>query len=221
MTVLNTEARLGMTNAQMPRVNLLPPELAEKAMLRKVQVGLGVAVAAAVGVVGLLTVSAAHGVHDAQDSLNAADAQGVALQKQVASYSSVTATYNAAAAAQQMLTTAMGTEVLYSQVLHDLSLSTPSNVWLKSLSINQTPPTAAAGGVATDIGTINFTGVGFSHDDLAVWLEAMAGQKTFSNVYFSNSNEALIGARKVINFTSSVNETPAALSGRYTKPLGD
>ena len=58
MTVLNTEARLGMSTGQMPRVNLLPPEIAETAMLRKVQVSLGVGLVATVGVVGLLFVSA-------------------------------------------------------------------------------------------------------------------------------------------------------------------
>ena len=227
MTVLtSSEARLGMTNAQMPRVNLLPPEIAERAMFRKVQMGLGAGVLAAVGVVGLLFVSATHGVSTAQGSLDQENAKSAQLVSAKAKYANVTTVYNAAAAAQGQLTTAMGQEVRYSQLLHDLSLSVPSTVWLKNLTFTQTPPAApggapaAAGAAPAALGTVSFTGIGFNHDDLALWLESVANLKTYSDPYFSNSTEGLIGQRKVVNFSSTANLTPAALSGRYTKPLG-
>jgi len=232
VTVVSSEARLGMTKAQMPRVNLLPPEIAEKAMVRKVQMGLGAGVVAAVGVVGLLLVSASHGVSSAQGKVDAANAEGTRLQSETAKYNNVTAVYDAAAAARTQLVTAMGQEVRYSQLLHDLSLSVPSTVWLKSLTYTQTAPAAAAGATAgtagaattatapTALGTVSFSGVGFNHDDLALWLESVANLKTYSDPYFSSSTEALIAQRKVVNFSSTANLTPAALSGRYTKPLG-
>lgn len=233
MTVLNTEVRLGMTAGQMPRVNLLPPEIAEKALLRKVQMGLGACVLGAVGVVGLLFVSASHSVSTAQSSVDQANAQSTALQAQTAKYANVTATYDAAAAAQAQLSTAMGQEVRYSQLLHDLSLSVPSTVWLKNVTYTQTPPvlpTASSGSPATPgaapaannlaIGTVSFQGVGFNHDDLALWLEAVAGLKTYNNVYFSNATEALLGSKKTVSFSSTADITPASLSGRYTKPSG-
>ncbi|MFN2539345.1 MAG: PilN domain-containing protein, partial [Mycobacteriales bacterium] len=162
--------------------------------------------------------------------------EATSLQTQVSKYSNVTAVYDAAAAAQAQLTTAMGPEVRYSQLLHDLSLSVPSTVWLKTLSYTQTPPSAVApapsspatvgspGASATStapIGTAIFTGVGFDHDDLALWLESLAGLKAYTNVYFSNSTEGLIGQRKVVNFSSTADMTSRALSGRYLKPLGD
>jgi Tfp pilus assembly protein PilN len=218
-----------MTKAQMPRVNLLPPEIAEKAMLRKVQMGLGAGVVAAVGVVGLLFASASHGVSSAQDSVDQATAQGTKLQAETAKYNNVTAVYDAAAAARAQLVTAMGQEVRYSQLLHDLSLSVPSTVWLKSLSYTQTPPAAAAATgtagaaapVSSAIGTVSFQGVGFDHDDLALWLESVAAQKNYANTYFSNSTEGLLGTSKVVvNFATTADLTPAALSGRYLKPLG-
>jgi Tfp pilus assembly protein PilN len=232
VTIVTSEARLGMTTAQMPRVNLLPPEIAEKALMRKVQVGLGTCVLAAVGVVGLLTVSAAHGVSSAQSSVTDASAKGASLQAQTAKYSNVTAVYNQARAAQAQLTTAMGAEVRYSQMMHDLSLVVPSSVWLKNLTYSQTPPSGGAAAAATTtttaatataaapvgpIGTVSFQGIGFDHDDLALWLEAVAGLKTYTNVYFSNSSETLLGSRKTVNFSSSADITPAAYSGRYTK----
>ncbi len=67
---------------------------------------------------------------------------------------------------------------------------------------------------------MTFTGVGFAHDDVAVWLESLAKQKGYANPYFANSTEALIGTRKVVNFTSTTTLTSAALSGRYTAPAG-
>jgi Tfp pilus assembly protein PilN len=232
VTIVTSEARLGMTTVQMPRVNLMPPEIAEKALARKVQMGLGAGVLATVGVVGLLFVSASHGVSSAQADVDRANATNASLQAQTAKYNNVTAVYEAAAAAQAQLVTAMGSEVRYSQLLHDLSLSVPSTVWLKNLAYTQTPPagtapTAATAGAVTAapaanaaIGTVTFQGVGFNHDDLALWLESVAGLKTYANTYFSSSTEALLGTRKVVNFSTSADLTPASLSGRYSKPLG-
>jgi hypothetical protein len=67
---------------------------------------------------------------------------------------------------------------------------------------------------------VTFTGVGFKHDDVAVWLESLASQKGYANPYFSTSTEALLGTRKTVNFTSTATLTPAAYSGRYSKPAG-
>lgn len=225
MTVLTSEARLGMTTAQMPRVNLLPPEIAERATVRKVQIGLVAGLGVAVGVVGLLFVSASHSVSSAQESVDAANARNTQLVAETGKYRNVTAVYDAAAAAQVQLVTAMGQEVRYSQMLHDLSLSVPSTVWLKAVNYNQTPPAppaaagtpGAAAPVSAAIGTVTFQGVGFDHDDLALWLESIAGLKTYSDTYFSSSAEGLLGQRKTVNFTSTANVTPAALSGRFTK----
>ncbi len=225
MTVLSTESRLvaGVT-ATLPRVNLLPPEIAERATVRKVKVGLGCAVVATLGVVGLVYMMAASSASSAQTSLDAAKTQGVSLQAENAKYRYVTDTQAAATAAQAQLTTAMGEEVQYSQLLNDLSLSVPTTVWLKNISYVQVPaglPTAAGvGATANSVGAFTVTGVGFSHDDLAVWLESVAGLKTYSNPYFANSTEGLIGTRKTVNFSSTANLTPAAFSGRYSKPQG-
>ena len=70
------------------------------------------------------------------------------------------------------------------------------------------------------IGTVTFTGVALTHDDVATWLESLASENGFANPYFSNSTEAKIGDQKVVNFSSTVDLTPDAHSGRYTKPAG-
>ncbi|MCW2600798.1 MAG: Fimbrial assembly family protein [Frankiales bacterium] len=235
MTVLSTETRLiGSGTALLPRVNLLPPEIAEKRAFRRIQMGLGAALVAAVGIVGMLYVSATHSVSAANTDLASAKSDNNRLQTQAASYRDVTATYAAAAAAQAQLTMAMGDEVRYSQLLNDLALSIPSTVWLKNIGFAPaaaaaaTPGTTSGSAAVPTISTFTVSGVGFSQDDVALWLDSLASQKangkpdgyTYSNVYFSNSTEALLGSRKTVNFTSTANLTGNALSGRYTKPAG-
>ncbi len=220
---------LGGDTFALPQVNLLPPEIAEKAVFRRVQLGLGAAVVTALGVVGLLYLSAASSATSAQGDLDTATASGQVLQAQSAKYSEVTGVYARAAAAQTQLGTAMGDEVRYSQLLNDLSLSIPTNVWIKNLSYTSgAAPAAGAAATATTavpgatpgIGTLNVTGVAFSHDDVAVWLESIGSQKTYVNPYFASSTEALIGTRKVVNFTSTATVTAVARSGRYSTPTG-
>jgi len=91
---------LGGNTFALPQVNLLPPEIAEKTVFRRVQLGLGAAVVAALGVVGLLYLSAASRVTSAQGDLDTATASGQSLQTQSAKYSEVTGVYARAAAAQ-------------------------------------------------------------------------------------------------------------------------
>lgn len=224
MTVLTSETQLTWgTTATLPRVNLLPPEIAEKRAFRRIQFGLGAAVVAAVGVVGALYLGATGSLSHAESDLAASKATNTQLQGQVAQYASVTAIYAAAAAAQASLTSAMGDEVRYSQMLNDLSLSVPDNVWLSNLAYATTPPGAGAapGGLAsTGIGTLTATGTAFSHDDVAVLLESLMGLKTYANSYFTSSAETLLGTRKVVTYTVTADVTPAAKSGRYTKPVG-
>lgn len=222
---LMTETRAEVSLSSLPRVNLLPPEIAEGRRMRRIQVGLGGAVVGALGVVALLYVGASSSVSSAQTELDAANARHASLQAESAKYRDVTAVYAQAAAAQAMLTQAMGEEVRYSQFLNDLSLTVPENVWLKNVTFSQSAPAApsaaaAASATAAGIGTVTFTGVGFSHDDVAVWLESLATQKGYTNPYFSSSTEALLGTRKTVNFTSTATLTSAAYSGRYTKPIG-
>jgi Tfp pilus assembly protein PilN len=224
---LMTETGAAVRLDSLPRVNLLPPEIAESRRFRRIQMGLGGAVLGAVGIVALLYVAASSSVSSAQSNVDSANARHTSLQAETAKYGDVTAVYARAAAAQAMLTQAMGEEVRYSQFLNDLSLTVPESVWLKSVTFTQTAAGAPGAAAATTtvlakpgIGTVSFTGVGFKHDDVAVWLESLASQKGYADPYFSTSTEALLGTRKTVNFTSTATLTSAAYSGRYTKPAG-
>jgi Tfp pilus assembly protein PilN len=222
MSILTTQEQvIGTGLVSLPRVNLLPPEIEERKRFRRVQVGLGGAVAGAVGLVVLGLVAATGSVSAANEELSAATAENARLTAETAKYADVQAVYAQSAAAQAMLTEAMGQEVRYSRFLSDLGLSVPEHVWITSLSYQQAPVDPAVGATEPGVAKLTVSGKGFSHEDVALWLESLAGQSTYTNPYFSTSTEGLIGTRKVVDFTSTATLTPDALSGRYSQPAGD
>jgi Tfp pilus assembly protein PilN len=205
-------------------VNLLPPEIYEAARFRRLQFALAGVGVGAVAIVGGLTYQAHHSVSAANAQLAAANAQKTSLQSQQNNLQSVRDVYNQVAAKKAMLSRAMGNEVRWSGYLTDLSLRIPANVWLTNVSATESVPgatgsvpvaTNASPLLSSGIGTVQFSGVAFSHDDVATWLDALAKEKGFTNVYFSSSTKGTIGPRQVVNFVSQVSLSPAALSGRY------
>lgn len=235
MSDMAAETRLvGGGLATLPRVNLLPPEIAEQAQLRKIQVGLAGAVALAIAAMGFLYVGATDSVGSANDHIAAASAEQSTLQKQKADLANVTAVFQQAATAQTLLTQAMGSEVRYSRLLSDLSLSIPDNVWILSAAYLQsgsagsgsTPAAAAPKPVAAALvpgalGTLTVSGVAFTHNDVAAWLDSVAKSNGLESPTLQSSTRALLGKRSVVNWSTTVSLSTKALSGRYTStPVG-
>ena len=214
--------------AAMPRVNLLPREIHERRKARQVQVGLTAAVAGAVVLVGALYLSAHHSVSNAQSELTSAQAKQTALNSEIAKYNNDVALRGQLAARQGMLQQAMGPEIQWSHYLSDLTLRIPDNVWLTTVTFQETAPSTTTPAATTtaqaltggEYGTVTFAGIAFSHDDVATWLDSLSKEKGYVNPYFSNSTEAFIGPRKTVNFSSTVQLSAKALSGRYAKPAG-
>lgn len=227
MSLMKTsDVVVGAGSLLLPRVNLLPPEIAEGRRFRRVQMGLGGGVVAAVGVVALLYVSACGSVSTANEQVDAAGAQQRTLQSQTAQYRDVAATYQRTADAQAMLVDAMGQEVRYSRFLNDLTQSIPNGVWLKNVTFTQAAVTAAApAGSASaptattvaGLGTVTLSGVAYQHTDVATWLESLAAQKGYTGPLLQTSTEVLLGTKKVVNWSTTVTLSPEALSGRYPK----
>jgi Tfp pilus assembly protein PilN len=224
MTTTLTATRV----ATLPRVNLLPPEIEEQRRLRKVQAGLGLGVLAAAGVVGALALAALGQVNDAQAELDASKARGSALEAKSAEYAEVPAVYAQVEAAEAQVAQAMGKEVRWSYFLNDLSLRVPSKVWLTSMTVTQevdavaaaTPATPEAAVMTPGIGSVTFSGKGFTHNDVAAWLDALAKQKGLTQPYFTNSTVEEIGTEKAVTFESQATITEESLSGRYTQKAG-
>jgi Tfp pilus assembly protein PilN len=215
--------------AALPRVNLLPPEIEEQRRFRKVQVGLIGGVVVAAGIVGALAVLANSQVNDAQSELDAAKSQEKALQVQVNSFAEVPLVYAQVEAAEAQLAQAMGQEIRWSYFLNDISLRTPGKVWLTSMSVTQNvdaaaaavaAPTPADGVMTPGIGTVQFEGKGFTHNDVASWLDALAKQKGLTQPYFSSSTKEEIGNESAVTFSSQATITEDALSKRYTEKAG-
>jgi len=214
------------TTGTMPRVNLLPPEIAEKAALRKAQVAMACVGLGAVAVVGVMTMNANAKVNDAKEAKAEAVATNVKLTANLKSLQNVKDVYAQVDAAKATLASAMSTEVLWSSYLHDLTLRIPENVWVSSFTVSMSNPTAKANPAAAGkqvlepgLGVVTFAGSAFTHDDVAAWLESLAKQKGYVNPYFTQSVEKMIGDRVVVDFTSTVNITNAALANRYSKGI--
>jgi Tfp pilus assembly protein PilN len=210
---------------ELPRVNLLPPEIFERRQLQRAQAGLGVVVIAALVGVGLVYVSGGSAVTDAKSRLQASQATETNLQTQLNKLSYVTAEANQAQQAQDMLTQATSSTIPFSTYLADLSLLTPKNVWFTSMTLTSslTPGslTTAANAPAT-VGTITFAGQALAHTDVATWLDNAAKEVGFADPYFGSSIEAVIPGtgtapgttpKTWVSFSSSVNLTSAALCG--------
>ena len=122
----------------LPRVNLLPPEIGERRRFRRMQLLSGGAACVALALVGGGYVVTAGSVTDARTALDATRARQHAAEQRVHAYDYVVQTNDLVDQRHQLLATALTGEVHWSQYLNNFSESTPSGVWLTSLTV--TPP---------------------------------------------------------------------------------
>jgi Tfp pilus assembly protein PilN len=233
MTDVQTETRPDSAATQLlgshplPRVNLLPPEIAEAATLRRLQAALAGGVLAAAGLVVALTLAASASADAARDDLAATQAEQNRLSGEIAQLEPVRATSLQVDAAEARLSQASVNEIEWSQYLSDLSVTLPGNVWLEQMSVAppaavaaaQPPPdpaTAAAqpapDPATADYGTVTFTGRGSSHADVAEWLEMLEAQPGYRDPYLSTSTVDDALASETVVFTSTVTVGPEALA---------
>jgi Tfp pilus assembly protein PilN len=212
--------------ATMPRVDLMPPEIGERSALRRLQAGCAAALVLSVAVVGGLWFQAHHDVDHQRSQVSAAQDTQRSVQAQVARLADVAAAYSAVENAQHLVAQALGGEVRWSQQLRDLSMTIPANVWLTNMTVTPnaagSAPAATAGTAATpSVATVSFQGVALDRNDVANWLEHLVTMKGYVGATYSTTNEIAANGRIVVNFTSSVNVTDGALSGRYRATDGD
>jgi Tfp pilus assembly protein PilN len=210
---------------ELPRVNLLPPEIFEKRQLQRAQAGLGVVVIAALVGVGYVYVSGGSAVTGAKSRLAASQATQTTLQSDLNKLSYVTAEAAQAQAAQNMLTQATASTIPFSTYLADLSLLTPKNVWFTAVTLTSSvgagtipDPTAAP----ATVGTMTFSGQALAHNDVATWLDSAAKEVGFANPHANSATESVIPGtgtapgstpKTWVTFSSTVNLTSAALCG--------
>ena len=218
MTTLTT-ARV----SEFPRVNLLPPEIAEAAKLKRLQGLLGLLVVGAIVLAGLLFFWANGQVSSAQEELTGAETEGAQLKTEVASFAEVPQVLADLDAAEASLVQAMTPEIRWSFYLNDLSLTIPNSVRLSSLSaINRVAAEQTTGTTlvpATPLGdptmgTIQFDGKARSYNDVASWLQSLAQQQGNEEPSLSSASRAE-DLKVGVLYTTSTYLTIKAASNRY------
>ncbi len=212
------------TRGVLPRVNLLPPEFAERRKLRRVQAGLGVGVLASVAAVAALYVGAVADVAEAQAGLDESVARNVELQNETGQYAEVPRVFADVAAAETRVRLTMASEVQWSKSLKWLATQTPKGVWLSTLNVTQADAAAAAatapanGWSVAGVGTVTFEGKAYRYQDVATWMETLAKGEGFTQPYVTTAavEESLLrNGKPVISFSSRVVVDERRLSNRH------
>ena len=217
--------------AAMPRVNLLPPEIAEAARLKRLKSILLVLLVAVTGLVvlGFLMVSGQIGA--AEDDLAAVEAEGTALQAEVASYAEVPEVYGAVRTAQTNLVTASAPEIRWSFYLNDLSLTIPSTSRIVSMTaVNQLAAVQVTGATAegtagvtplgaTSVGSVAFSSRTTDLDAIAAWLQSLARQDGYIEPTVESAVKADLTdtVGDYYDVESSTQMSAEAISGRFAE----
>lgn len=213
-----------------PRVNLLPPEIAERAAVRKLAAALAGAVALCALGVGGAYLQAGQGRSAAETQISQEQSRHTALLAQQSSLQSARQAETQLQATQAALRSAMGTEVLWSRYMDQLRLTRPEGTRFSQVSLTSTTgagpasgsstSTASAGGtssgttVAGAIASLTLTGKANSQNDVAALLDQLSTVNGFDGVYLTSTAGDASGG--VLTFTITASVTAKALSHRYT-----
>lgn len=208
----------------MARVNLLPPEITAARALRRTQgVLAGCVLLVAAGITGGF-VLALQQAGTAAEGLAAEQARTTALTEQQAGYAQVPLVLAQVEAAETARSTAMGSEVLWHRYLEQIALTYPPGVWLGDVTASVAAPAAGAATAATadplatpGIGSVTFTGASTTMPDVAAWLDVLNATPGFTSASLTSATRSERDARVVVDFTTAVVVTDAALSHRYDR----
>jgi hypothetical protein len=194
--------------------NLLPPEIAQKARLKRIQER------TMMGAVAVLVLLVLFGgwkflkVHNEQNSVNDLQANIASLNAQVPKYNLVVAANEAYTKGLARRASVLNTAVDWPLALGNLITITPPNASVQSFSGSQlTASTSAAAGAtgtqAAAIGTINLyvKGPGPSLSISKAWIDAISGSQYFANPLQGSTTVNVDGT---ISFPFTISVTPIA-----------
>jgi type IV pilus assembly protein PilN len=200
----------------MTQVNLLPSGVRERQRSRR----LTLAVVAAVGgvVMALLFVyvlqigrlASANRQFTAQQAINRGYRTKIASLQQFANLKATVTTR------QALVSQLLHGEVLWSGVLHDLSMVMPDQMWLTNMSAalsqgsSSKAPAASPGANSLLVGSIQFQGYAFDHPTVALWLARLQQVHGWVNPWISNASRVEFNQHTVVQFTSTVDLTTDA-----------
>jgi Tfp pilus assembly protein PilN len=176
----------------MTEVNLLPPEFRRRQRTRTLtrQIALGFLVVLFLLVI--VFVYEGMKLSDTQDQLAAQQADNAALQTQINSLQRFADLQTELNTKEQLVTELESNEVLWSGVLHDLSMVMPSDVFLTSFNGQIT---LGPGGWETEVnpnglvGTMQFTGSSLDYQNVALWLDRMNDVDGWDNPWVTSATK--------------------------------
>lgn len=207
----------------MSQVNLLPPELRQRQVLRRTT---SIIIAAGLGLlalVGIFYFFQTQRLADAQAELAAQEVRNVELQTQIAELQPFADLQAELQAKEQLAASMFLNEVSWSSVLLDVSRVIPDASYLTNLTgqitaVAGTPgagaapaPDAAAGSAL--IGSISFQGVAKETETIATWLTRLEQVEGWVNAWVSSAQEEGPFSG-IYNFSSGLDLTLAAATER-------
>ncbi len=203
----------------MTRVNLLPPEIRERATTRRQTILVGLAGVAILAVIVFAYVLQGFTESRINRDLAAQNATNVSLQQQVNELEHFATLRTELQNEGTLLSQALAGTVSWSGVLHDLSLVTPDRLWITSLTGSIAPPAGVTPTVPTTpgetlIGSLSFAGNALDSDTVALWLTRVEQVKGWVNAWVSSATASAVGATPVFSFSSTVDlSAKAAVPG--------
>jgi hypothetical protein len=185
-----------------PLINLLPPEIGERRLVRRQRTAIGAVFALLLALLGCWYLLESSQLADARREADGEQAVAAGLRADKAKLQPYAALSAEIAATEQLRTRVYATEIRYSSVMRDVSAIMPDNVWLTKMTAAATGTTGGATGAAaagttgsapssgaatatsgttpgspgadSPIATITFTGAGLGHVDVGQLLRALA-----------------------------------------------
>jgi Tfp pilus assembly protein PilN len=193
------------------RINLLPPELAQRKRARQLLSTLGAGGIVLIVLLGIVYAIAVARLASEHHALEVQQEKNDALQAQIAQLNEIARSQVLLKQKSDLLTTLTASEVRWSTVLSDVSLVIPSDAWLTTFTGNvSTTPGTTPEGVAS-YGSVTMNGTTFSQDDVAKWLTRLDAVEQFTFPYLSLSQKDTIADTVVVTFNSSVQLSQDAL----------
>jgi Tfp pilus assembly protein PilN len=216
--------------APVARVNLLPREILENRRFRHLQVALAFLVVLTLCGAGAALWWSQRTVSDAQDGLDAAQSQTVALQAKQRSYAAVPQTLAALDYAQTARATVMTNDVAWYRYMTDLEDAVPPGVAFSSLTFKIPGPAVSGTAVAPaaqsatadpfapvgSLGTVSIQGISGTYPKVAQWMDAL-DKVTGLDVSTLESAIRQTDPNTDITFSGGVTVTDKALSHRYDR----
>lgn len=200
----------------MRQINLLPEEIAALRRRRQTNVLLVVLFLVFLVVLAGVWFFQQGRLNREQQDLEDAQARVAELETQVAALQEFALLDQIVRQKEATLATAMVNDIAWSRLLIELSMIIPGDSWITTFNGTAAPPAAQpTPGVAPAFGSLTFSAVTFDFPGVAMWITRLQELQSIQNIWVPSAAKGTIGAREVVNFSSTTDLSGQSTSGRY------